>query len=321
MISKAMKIEKIVVPTPFLVGPVNVYIIKGDSLTLVDTGPNSDQAKEVLKDSLKKLGYFPEDIEQVIVTHHHPDHVGLVEDLFSHAKLIGHNKCDPWLRKDRSFIAFIENYFYSFFQQHAVPKGLIEKMVKVNRYFLGFTGRRGLDVVVKEGDVIDGLPGWKVIETPGHAQSHISLYYEADRLLIGGDHIISHISSNAIIEPPYDDEEERPLTLLQYRQALKKCLDLNPRKVYSGHGEAIEDLKGLLDIRFKEHEDKANRLKSIIPEEGITSFELCKLYFPHIYLKEPMLTMSEIIGHLDLLEERGSVKTIVKNGIIFYEKL
>jgi glyoxylase-like metal-dependent hydrolase (beta-lactamase superfamily II) len=321
MISKAKTIEKIILPTPFLVGPVNVYLIKSDSLTLVDTGPNTVEAKEVLEQSLKKFGYTFNDIDQVVLTHHHPDHVGLAEELFPHARLVGHKKCDPWLRKDPLFISFIENYISHFFQSHSVPEELIEKMIKSNRYYLSFTGKKGLDLEVKEGDEILGLPDWQVIETPGHAQSHISLLHSKERLLIGGDHIISHISSNAILEPPYSIEEDRPLTLLQYRQALTKCLDLNVKKVYSGHGEPVSDLKGLLDIRFLEHEEKANSLKSLIPNEGITSFDLCKLYFPHIYRKEPMLTMSEIIGHLDLLEERCAIKTIERDGLIFYHKI
>jgi glyoxylase-like metal-dependent hydrolase (beta-lactamase superfamily II) len=320
MIAKAETIEKIILPTPFLVGPVNVYLIKGDLLTLVDTGPNSADTKEVLEQSLKKLGYSPKDIDQVILTHHHPDHVGLVEELFSHARIVGHKKCDAWLRKDIIFTTFIENYFYEFFRKHHVPSQLIDKMVEANRQYLTFTGRKGLDIEVVEGDTIEGLPGWKVIETPGHAQSHISLFHEADKLLIGGDHIISHISSNAILEPPYSDDEERPHTLLQYREALQKCLDLKLRKVYSGHGEDIVDLQRLLEIRFKEHEEKAKRLKSIIPNEGITSFELCKLYFPHIYQKQPMLTMSEIIGHLDLLESKGEITTLPREGLVFYIK-
>ncbi|MCT8136824.1 MBL fold metallo-hydrolase [Anaerobacillus sp. CMMVII] len=320
MISKTTEIEKIVLPTPFLVGPVNVYVIKGDSLTLVDTGPNTLEAKEYLTKALNNLGFTPTDIEQVILTHHHPDHVGLIEELFSHAKIIGHEKCDLWLRKDLTFVSAIEDYFYRFFKSHSVSEELIKKMVKANRYFLSFTGKKGLDMKVKEGDTIPGLPGWKVIETPGHAQSHISLFHEAERLLIGGDHIIAHISSNAILEPPYNKGEDRPLTLLQYREALKKCLNLNVSKVYSGHGETVEDLKGLLDIRFMEHEEKALRLKGMIPKEGITSFELCQLYFRHIYLKEPMLTMSEIIGHLDLLEVREEIETRSRNGIIFYFK-
>ncbi len=321
MISKAITVEKITLPTPFLVGPVNVYIIKGDLLTLVDTGPNTPEAKAELEHALKRLGYVPTDVDQVILTHHHPDHVGLVEELFAEASIIGHEKSDKWLRKDPEFISFIEAYFYSFFNDHSVPSELIDKMVKGNRYFLSFTGKRGLDHYVSEGDSIPGLIGWKVIETPGHAQSHISLYHESDKILIGGDHIIAHISSNAILEPPYTSEESRPLTLVQYREALEKCLKLNVEQVYSGHGENVTDLSNLLNHRFREQDEKARRLYKMIPNEGITSFELCKQYFPHIYQKDPTLTMSEIIGHLDLLLFRGELATVRKSGHIFYHKL
>lgn len=318
MLSKTIGIEKIVLPTPFLVGPVNVYIVKGDALTLVDTGPRTSEAKRVLLDALKQLGYSSNDIEQVILTHHHPDHVGLTEDLFPNAKIIGHHKNEPWLTKKAGFLLFIEKFLSGFFMEQGVTEELIEKMIKSNRYFLSFTGERGLDVEIKEGDKLDGLPGWSVIETPGHAQSHISLYDEKEGLLLGGDHIISHISSNAILEPPYNQEESRPLTLLQYRDSLQKCLRLEVNKVYSGHGETVEDLKGLLESRFKEHDQKAARLKQMMPREGISSFELCKQYFPRVFIQEPTLTMSEIIGHLDLLVAREEVETINRDGFIFY---
>lgn len=319
MLSKTKEINKIVIPTPFLVGPVNVYLVKGDALTLVDNGPRTLAAKNVLLESLEQLGYRTNDIEQVILTHHHPDHVGLTEDLFPNAKIIGHHKNEAWLTKKADFILFVEKFLSGFFKEHGVTEELIEKMIKSNRYFLSFTGERGLDVEIEEGDKLDGLPGWSVIETPGHAQSHISLYDEKKGLLLGGDHIISHISSNAILEPPYNQEELRPHTLLQYRDSLQKCLRLDVSKVYSGHGEEVEDLKGLLESRFKEHDQKAVRLKRMIPSEGISSFELCKQYFPRVFMHEPTLTMSEIIGHLDLLVAREEIETTNRDGLIFYK--
>ena len=74
------KIMKMVLPTPFSVGDVNVYLVKGDSLTLVDAGVKTEVAWETFKQQLKEVGYEPRDIEQVVLTHHHPDHVGLLED-------------------------------------------------------------------------------------------------------------------------------------------------------------------------------------------------------------------------------------------------
>ena len=71
-------IAKIILPTPFPVGDVNVYVVKGDVLTLVDTGVQSKESKEALSYQLGQLGLKIKDIEQIILTHHHPDHAGCI---------------------------------------------------------------------------------------------------------------------------------------------------------------------------------------------------------------------------------------------------
>ena len=71
-------IHRIPIPTPFAVGRVNVYLIEDEPLTLVDTGPNSATSFDELTTGLAALGHALEDIELVIVTHQHIDHLGLV---------------------------------------------------------------------------------------------------------------------------------------------------------------------------------------------------------------------------------------------------
>src|SRR5438105_434174 len=72
-----MRIEKLVVPTPFPVGPINIYLIVEDPLTLVDTGPKTDEALAAVRDQLGKLGFSTKDIKRIILTHTHEDHCGL----------------------------------------------------------------------------------------------------------------------------------------------------------------------------------------------------------------------------------------------------
>ena len=71
-------IAKIVLPTPFAVGDVNVYLVKGEELSLIDAGPQTEEAKQVLDRNLSELGYSISDIDQVVLTHHHPDHAGML---------------------------------------------------------------------------------------------------------------------------------------------------------------------------------------------------------------------------------------------------
>ena len=67
------------IPTPFQVGRVNTYLLEDDPLTLVDSGPNSGKALDELERQLGALGHGIEDLELVIVTHQHIDHLGLVD--------------------------------------------------------------------------------------------------------------------------------------------------------------------------------------------------------------------------------------------------
>src|SRR6266542_1868750 len=66
------------IPLPLAhVGSVNTWLLRGDPLTLIDTGPRDDAALAALEDGLRRAGTRIEDIELVLATHHHLDHVGL----------------------------------------------------------------------------------------------------------------------------------------------------------------------------------------------------------------------------------------------------
>ncbi len=69
------------IPTPFQVGRVNCYLIEDDPLTLVDVGPNSGKALDELERALADHGHRIEDLERIVITHQHIDHLGLVDIL------------------------------------------------------------------------------------------------------------------------------------------------------------------------------------------------------------------------------------------------
>jgi len=75
------QIHRLPIPTPFAVGRVNCYLIVDKPLTLVDTGPNSGKALDELEQSLGAHGHRVEDLERIVVTHQHIDHLGLVDIL------------------------------------------------------------------------------------------------------------------------------------------------------------------------------------------------------------------------------------------------
>ncbi|MFZ3577099.1 MBL fold metallo-hydrolase [Virgibacillus sp. DJP39] len=311
-------ITKLTIPTPFAVGDTHVYLLKGDRLSLVDAGVKTKEAWDVLKDQLKELGYYPRDIEQIILTHHHPDHTGLVEEFPRVDILAGHKNNDLWLTRNQEFFKRYEQFYRDFFKASGVPEALSGFLNKLEEP-LHFAGKGKLTTYLEENDRLPGHSDWQVIDTKGHAQSHLSFFREADGSLIGGDHILEHISPNPIIEPPHDGEEERAMPLVQYRENLMKCLSLGVSTVYPGHGINVTNIDELLPAQLKKQEQRAAKVFQMLLQEKQTPFQLCQKLFPKQIEKQLDLTMSETTGQLDFLENQEKISKTIIDGIYYYE--
>ncbi|SPU09085.1 metal-dependent hydrolase [Bacillus licheniformis] len=109
---KDARIIPIALPTPFAVGDVNIYLLRGEALTLVDAGPNTKEAAAVLKSELAEQGLSLSDIDQVVLTHHHADHAGLLNEFPAEVKIIGHPFNEPYISQNPDFIEKQKSFFY-----------------------------------------------------------------------------------------------------------------------------------------------------------------------------------------------------------------
>ncbi|MEH7124410.1 MBL fold metallo-hydrolase [Bacillus sp. JJ1773] len=309
-------IAKLVIPTPFAVGDVNIYAVKGERLTLVDVGPKTEEAWEALKAQLQDLNLSPEDIDQVVLTHHHPDHAGLLDFFPASMEVYGHRFNERWLMRTDSFLKAHDEFYYDLFPKCGIPDQFFPFISSLKKS-LRFSCSRSLTGVLEEGDTPLGLGDWTVIEIPGHAQSHIGLFREKDGVFIGGDHLLAHISPNPLMEPPLPGETKRPKPQLQYNESLKKLRQFPIRLVYSGHGEDIYDPNELIEKRLARQHERAIFIKKWLEQEPLTVFEICQRLFPAVYEREFGLTISETIAQLDYLDALGEI-SINKAGKAFY---
>ncbi|MFC0271456.1 MBL fold metallo-hydrolase [Metabacillus herbersteinensis] len=300
------KVYQITLPTPFPVGDVNVYLVKGEKLTLVDTGPKTEEAWFSFQKQLQEIGYKPADIEQIVLTHHHPDHVGLTDYFSDSVPVIGHEYNRPWLKRDPDFMERQRSFFESLLSQFGVDKRFLRFLSQLNDT-LNYSCNRDLHTAISEGDAIPGLDGWHVYETPGHAQSHIVLLQESDGLLLGGDTLLKKISANPLLELPMEGNL-RPKPQLQFNASFKKLLELPISTVFSGHGESIDNAYELILHRMRKQKERAFLVRSFLDGQSLTAFQVCQQLFPAIYQKQLMLTMSETVGQLDYLEDIGEIK-------------
>ena len=312
-------IHKIILPTPFAVGDVNSFLMKGDTLSLVDAGPKTPEAYAALEHGIKEAGYSFSDIEQVILTHHHPDHAGWI-DAFDGATVLGHTYNDLWLKRDDDFFKYHDTFYLERLIEEGVPEEYLFWVKRMKRSVV-LMGERPLDRLLAEGDVLPGHEGWTVMETPGHAQSHLVFWNEQTGEMIGGDLVLEKVSSNPLIEPPLDPKMGRPRSLLQYNASLKRLLTLPVDIIYSGHGNEVRNIHALIENRLVKQRERAMKVLAMMDGGPRTIFELTKELFPAVYEKELGLTLSETIGQTDYLVDEGLVvETRDEGGVYHYEQ-
>ncbi|MCR2820316.1 MBL fold metallo-hydrolase [Lederbergia panacisoli] len=311
------KIIKIVLPTPFAVGDVNVYVLKGDAVTLIDAGVKTEAAWEAFTFQLAQYGLTPEDINQVVLTHHHPDHVGFLEWL-PEVPIYGHKYVRPWIEEDQAFFAAHDDFYRRIFKEFGL-RGDFEKMLHILKSPLKYSSGAPLAQEIAEGDKIPGLEKWSILETPGHAQSHLSFYLENDGVLLSGDHLLATISSNPFLEPALEPASERPKPQLQYNESLGKLLDIDIRIAYTGHGADIQRVHELVKRRLHRQHERALQVLEMLKAERLTTFSITKELFPAVYQKELGLTLSESTAQLDYLLSLGLIdKQIDDDGVAFF---
>jgi glyoxylase-like metal-dependent hydrolase (beta-lactamase superfamily II) len=306
-------IAKITLPTPFQVGDVNAYLIKTDRVTLVDCGVKTEEAWVSFQQQLQALGLTPNDIDQVVLTHHHPDHVGLLDFFPETMEVYGHRFNERWINRTDSFLKEHSEFYQQLFIEFGIPESYFPYINQLGKS-LRYSCNRSLTSTIQEGSTIPGLEEWVIIETPGHAQSHIVLFRERDGVMIGGDHVLAHISPNPLLEPPYNGETLRPKPLLQYNHSLKKLLNHPIQKIYTGHGEEVYQFPELVEKRLKKQHDRAMLVKEFVKVQPLTVFEICQKLFPTVYQKELSLTISETVGQVDYLVSLGEIDTIIENN-------
>ncbi len=312
------RIYCITVPTPFIVGDVHLYIVENEhGLTMVDAGMKTDEAWESFQTQMAELMLPIENIKRIVLTHQHLDHVGLIHYLPEGIPVYGHEQTDRWLRLEPSFVEEHDRFFLNIFKQSGAPGDLEAQIQKMKEVFY-YAEKSSLTGFLKEGDSVPGMPDWVALETPGHSQSHLVFYREKDGVMLGGDHLLSDISPNPLLEPSFIKNEKRPRPLVQYRSSLEKLLQYPLTQVLSGHGDVIEDAHRLVVYRLKRLERKQRQIYDILMGKKMSAFELCQKRYAAVYETQFSLVMSEIIGNLDLLLEDGMIVITEEDGINLY---
>jgi len=314
------------IPTPFAVGRVNCYLIEDDPLTLVDCGPNSGRTLDALEKALGEHGRRIEDLERIVITHQHLDHVGLVGILAdrSGAEVAALDLLVPVLEEFAAHAERDDELAERLMLRHGIPRDVVTALRAVSRSFRGWGGGAHVGHPLRDGGQLEFAGRtFEVQHRPGHSPSD-TLFWDAERAqLIGGDHLIKHISSNPLIARPLGGRSgepgSRPRMLMMYLESLRQTRALPIETVLAGHGEPITDHVALIDERFAQHERRAAKIAGLIAERPMTGYEIAQSLWGNVAVTQAYLTLSEVLGHTDLLIDRGEARDVEVGGVIRFE--
>jgi glyoxylase-like metal-dependent hydrolase (beta-lactamase superfamily II) len=303
-----MRIIPISLPTPFYIGPVNVYLIAEDPLTLIDTGPKTKEAHEALREGLRAARVRPVDIRRIVLTHAHEDHCGLakqVRDEAKDAEVLVHG----WETGHRAGRLEYEEH-RQLLVRAGVPEDEIEAMRRMYEGVRAYADALADDEhreLMDEDELEFTTGSLRVVHTPGHTPGSCSFLREADRTIIAGDCVLKRVTPNPVLSPDPIDPTRRFRSLEEYLVSLSRLRALSPTLVHGGHGEAVTDYEELFNRYLRAIRERQAQVIGHVPKAGATAWEISRQMFPDAADVHRFLAVSESVAHLDLAQADGKL--------------
>ncbi|MDQ3675432.1 MAG: MBL fold metallo-hydrolase [Actinomycetota bacterium] len=316
------------IPTPFQVGTVNTYLIDDEPLTLLDSGPNSGTALDTLERALAGHGRQVEDLELIVVSHQHMDHLGLVEILRRRAgaEVAALDLLAPYAAHYDDGMQADDAFAVRVMTEHGIPEDMRIALLTISHGYRGWGAAATVTRPLADGSEL-GLRDrtLRVLHRPGHSPSD-TIFHDPQRgIVLGADHLIKHISSNPLIsrplEAPIDDGDgtapERPHALEIYMDSLRATramADVN--LILAGHGEPVTGHVALIDERFRQYDRRAEKIHAVVAVQPSTAYEIAQALWGDVAVAQAYLTLSEVLGHVDLLLADGRVVQERDDGVV-----
>jgi glyoxylase-like metal-dependent hydrolase (beta-lactamase superfamily II) len=303
-----MKIIPISVPTPFYIGPVNVYLIAEDPLTIIDTGPKTKEAVDALRSGLRAAGFRVSDIRRIVLTHAHEDHCGLAKSLRDEAKN-AEVMVHEWETGHRHSRLEYEEH-RNLLERAGVPDAEIARLRRMYegvRQYADSFGDNEHSPLWDDSDLAFESGTLRIVHTPGHTPGSCSFIREADRTVIAGDCVLKRITPNPVLSPDPVDPSKRFPSLAEYLVSLARLRSFAPTLVYGGHGEPVHDYDELFNRYIRAIQERQTQVIKLVSVDGASAWDVALKMFPGTDDVHRFLAVSEAVAHLDLAHTEGKL--------------
>ena len=320
-------IFRIEIPTPFPVGTVNCYLIEGSPLTLIDTGPKTSKSLEVIQQELQNMSYDMSEVEQILLTHNHIDHIGLAAQFVRERARIHGNPTEVWIhhRDAEALINYerhAEIYMESFVELIAtsgVPKNESLKLdpKRLIEYYMSIRESVPTAQSFKDNTSFKtGIGEVTAVWVPGHSSGSTCFVCDEQQVIFSGDHVLGDISSNPSIS--FDSSEK--IGMLTYLESLNRISSREGYIALPGHRGPILDIDSRIEALRAEYDDKFQRGADSLTSAPQTVYELSRKIYGDYDTNSLVLALAESHDLFRILESRNQAKLINQNGVLHVVK-
>lgn len=285
---------------------VNAWAIEraDGGLLLVDCGSSGDpSAGAALDAALAYAGHELGDVRELVLTHAHSDHVGLAAHVVarSGARTWSHPADGHYfdvLREPQRF----ERARGERARREGVPAERLAAYATAREELEGTLAAVRADHALVEGVRIESALGeWEVIETPGHAPSHVCLLQREHRLLIAGDLVCFAFA-------PWMDYGFSADPLGETLESLARIEQLGPiRFALPGHGRPLDDLAGVVAEHRRAFAERLDAVRAALGARALGGYELTCELWPRESDIDAVGHLTEVLAYLAHLRRRGEV--------------
>ena len=306
------------IPIPIRsLGEVFSYLVTDSNHNLlIDCGWPSDEAYSCLETSLQALNLEVKDIEQVVVSHLHPDHFGLVEQIKDRSRdvkvIMLKADADQILNSYEEYGSLIDE-LHNFLAEHGTPEEELKVMLEASVEMLRFFRPPKPTDIVTGGEKVRVGEKWsfEVIPTPGHTIGTMCLYDRGSQILFSGDHVLPTITPNVSLGPRYADDP-----LGDYLNSLERVNKLQALQVLPSHEYVFTSLqKRVGEIKQHHNERLAEALSIIVANsQSVSGYHVAsKLHWysgrwEELGPWERRAAVMETLAHLDYLRRQGKLR-------------
>lgn len=320
-------IHQIPLPIPFPVGPVNTYLIIEPEPILIDTGINSDESWSTLTAGMAEHGLSIADLQKVVITHPHVDHMGMAWRIVEHsgAMVYGPEVAYDWLVNTHEMWRLRADYYeQQFLPYTALPSEIFEGMIGGMRRAAktaDFVPAERLVTFSNASTFNMGGIDWDVMHMPGHTDYQVCFYQPETEQFISADMLLPK-APTPIVERPLALEGASPAPrtpgLPKFLESLDIVEKLAIKTVYPGHGPVFENHRAVIDQQRRRIEMRKNECAQLIKDGHSCINDILGQMYHQVPPRHRFPALGMVVGYLDLLKAEGRIEESIQNGIWHY---